>query len=130
MFKNILIAAAIAGLALIVGCSVEGEWKTYNFKPEMARQEFDFLGSTVEGREFTGSYLILGEDQTYRAEVAYGDRIKVFTGRWKKTAEDITFINDTGQAFTYKYELEGDKLYLTDNIRGTDVVLMLKRPKK
>jgi hypothetical protein len=113
--------------AFLAGCSITGEWKYQEFKPEVARQEFNFLGTGNLVKDFTGADITLRKDKTYTARVYYGDEAVITHGTWEKTDDKITFVDTGGHAYSYRYDREGNDLSLSEMVQGTEVTLTLER---
>lgn len=109
------------------GCGVNGTWQAKSFEPEVARQEFNFLGASVLGRDFTDAKIKLNENKTYSANIFFGDEVVMRNGNWKKTEDKITFIDNSGEAYSYRYEKSGDELLLKEIVQGTQVELILEK---
>lgn len=120
---------AAMGLLLATGCGLQGKWVSESFGPELARDQFGLVGLRVQGVEFTKATIWLRKDKTYTLEAYYGENLHRSTGTWETTDHKITFVDSKGVSQTYNYDLvEGDKkLKLIRTIKGTDVVLELKR---
>lgn len=124
---KMLFALSVIAISLFAGCSVQGDWVYAGLEPEMAREDINLLGTSVYGNELTGADIRLDEDKTYTADIKYGEMAKIRSGTWKTDSDLITFIDNTGESYTYHYRLKDNKLHLKKLIEGTEVVLTLER---
>jgi hypothetical protein len=119
-------------LVLFSGCGLPGRWETESFKPELAREDFVFLGTDAGGLGFKRTNITFYEDGRYDAEIYYGTELYRSSGDWERYNSKLTFVDMSGKPYTYDIELKDfdNKLRLITPIKGTDVILTMKRGTK
>jgi hypothetical protein len=116
-------------LLLVAGCGLSGRWQYDSLEPEIARREMRLFGPYAPGETLTDAVIVIHDDQTYSAEVRYGDEVQLSSGRWERSGERITFVPETGGAHTYDCRLAewDNELELQQRVAGTDVVITFER---
>lgn len=103
--------AALLALAPLTGCAgLTGTWKA---TPEDTPGPFKF-----------GAVSFVG-DHTYTAEMHYQERVLTNVGGWSTSGDQLTL---SAPARTYRYEVKGDKLYITDPDMGITVEMDRFKP--
>ena len=128
--KKLIVLLVLSSVA-VSGCGLKGHWQSREIDPTVARDEYRPFGTVSPGGPFSRADVYLNEDQSYTADVYYGNEAVRSNGTWQKKdfKNEITFLPTTGSAYTYKYELKDfdSTLVLTREVQGTDVKWILKR---
>jgi len=130
MKMTMRIAGCCVLLAFFSGCGLPGRWETETFKPELARESFAFLGTDPQGLGFKRTNITFYEDGRYDAEIYYGTELHRSSGDWERYDSKLTFVDADGKPYTYDIELKDNKLRLVTPIKGTDVILTMRRTSK
>lgn len=110
MKRVLTVVAAMAAAGILVGCSLEGTWKTVKVEPESAAANFRFasVDFTKDG-QFTGNVRYDGKEETMR-------------GTYTWDGMTLTVVPNEGETRTYKGCLWwGKKLELKSEYKGMEV---------
>lgn len=112
------------------GCvNLTGHWIGSDLKPEMARDQFQFLRTGEQSDNFVNTDLRLQQDGSYTAVTNYGGTLHNNTGTWKYDDKGyVTFTDSQGHSFAYAArKVDDNTLQIVRGIKGTDVTLTLKK---
>ena len=121
----------LAAASLMIGCGerVDGEWMSQSVTPAMARDQLKFLRPANFNGEFVKATIELKKDKKYIAEVYYAGELGYSSGTWMYDSGRINFLDDKYGSHVYRAELAraGRELKIITTIKGTDVVLSMRR---
>jgi hypothetical protein len=122
--------ACFALIAASTGCvNLTGHWIGSDLKPEMARDQFQFLRGGEQTDNFVNTDLRLQQDGSYTAVTNYGGTLHNNTGTWKYDDKGyVTFSDSQGHSYVYAAKkIDDNTLLIIRGIKGTDVTLTLKK---
>lgn len=129
-FRRSYCLACLVLIGASTGCvNLTGHWIGSDLKPEMARDQFQFLRSGEQSDNFVNTDLRLQQDGSYTAVTNYGGTLHNNTGTWKYDDKGyVTFTDSQGHAFAYAArKVDDNTLQIIKGVKGTDVTLTLKK---